>query len=76
MTLSTLDEEMINYISKNLNFIRLAIDTVHHKDDEEIAKWLWQYMKVSHSEIDRQQRHEAIQARRKFNSPNYSKAGH
>jgi len=76
MTLSTLDEEMINYISKNLNFIRLAIDTVHHKDDKEIAKWLWQYMKVSHSEIDRQQRHEAIQARRKFNSPNYSKAGH
>jgi len=76
MTLSTLDIEMINYIRKNLNFIRLAIETENHKDDSDIAKWLWLYLKTSHSEIDRQQRHDAIKARREANSPNYSKAGH
>jgi len=76
MTLSTLDKEMINYIRKNLDFIRLSIGNQDHNNEDKIAEWLWQYMKVSHSEIDRQQRHEAIEARRKFNSPNYSKAGH
>ena len=76
MTLSTLDIEMIKHISKNLNFIRLSLDTLHHNDDKEIAKWLWQYMKTTHSEIDRQHRQDAIKARRAANSSHYSKAGH
>jgi len=73
--MSKLDDEMISRISNNLPFLRLAIADANTHSREEIAKFLWQWMRSNEHEIDYQWRAEAIERRNHLNS-GYTKAMH
>jgi len=78
--MSKLDELMTAHVKSNLSYIRLAIQPASrfitdNKEEEEIASFLWQWMKTAHADIDREQRQEAIQNRSNLNN-GHTKASH
>lgn len=78
--MSKLDKLMTAHIKSNLSYIRLAIQPASrfitdNKEEEEIANFLWQWMKSTHAHIDRAQRQEAIANRTNLND-GHTKASH
>lgn len=78
--MSKLDELMTAHVKSNLSYIRLAIQPasryiIDNKEEEEIANFLWQWMKTAHADIDREQRQDAIQNRNNLNN-GHTKASH
>jgi len=73
--MSKLDDEMISRISDNLPFLRLAITEANTHTRDEIANFLWQWMKSNEHEIDSIWRAQAITNRNRLNS-GYTKAMH
>jgi len=78
--MSKLDELMTTRVKSNLSYLRLAIQPasryiIDNKEEEEIANFLWQWMKTTHADIDREQRQEAIQNRNNLNN-GHTKASH
>tara|TARA_S200002703_G_C3758180_1_gene233341 strand:+ start:869 stop:1090 length:222 start_codon:yes stop_codon:yes gene_type:complete len=70
-----LDDAMVARISANLPFLRLAITDANTHSRDEIANFLWQWMRSNENEIDRTWRQEAIEARNRLNG-GYTKASH
>lgn len=78
--MSKLDELMTAHVKSNLAYLRLAIQPAskyiyNNLEEEEIANFLWQWMKAAHADIDREQRQEAIQNRTNLND-GHTKASH
>jgi hypothetical protein len=78
--MSKLDELMTAHVKSNLSYLRLAIQPasryiIDNKEEEEIANFLWQWMKAAHADIDREQRQNAIQNRNNLNN-GHTKASH
>lgn len=73
--MSKLDDAMVARISANLPFLRLAITDANTHSRDEIANFLWQWMRSNENDIDRKWRAEAIEARNRLNS-GYTKAMH
>ena len=78
--MSKLDDLMIKRVQQNLQFIRLAIQPASrfitdYKEEAEIAKFLWHFIKEQHEDVDRDQRQQAIADRNALNN-GYSKASH
>ena len=78
--MSILDDLMVARLKQNMSFIRLAIQPkskyVHDNlEEDEIANFLWQFIKSNYDDIDREQRQQAIDNRNELNS-GYTKASH
>lgn len=73
--MSKLDDAMVERISANLPFLRIALADANSHSRDEIANFLWQWMRSNENEIDRTWRQEAIDARTKLNC-GYTKAMH
>ena len=66
---------MVATIATNLSFLQLAITDANTHSREDIANFLWQWMRSNQDAIERNWRIEAIANRTKLNN-GYTKAMH
>jgi|TARA_R110002153_G_scaffold1325_4_gene6842 hypothetical protein len=73
--MSKLDDEMVATIATNLSFLQLAITDANTHSREDIANFLWQWMRSNQDAIERNWRIEATANRANLNN-GYTKAMH